>query len=471
MTATTIEHTLPDGTEAWIESITGEQLTGLSRHVARREAWVVDTQTSAGEAGQYFLRIDRNGIKGHGGPWSLERETAIIQSLMPTPVPVQRIVGWNGDLHLALQQMVPGDGELNLVPREQQHAVFADFCEALAHLHKLDPRALGLEDHCQWPQDAAAHALGEVRIIEKLWQRMPEPAEVGSLFTAFGKRWLENHVPAQTPHTVLVQGDTGPANFMFEGNAVTAFVDWEWAHIGDPMEDWGNIVVRDFFYPSSGGDMREYFALYEQHSGIEVDVEKVKYYTVQQLLRSVMSLLYTVRTLHWRDEVAMNMGYEMNCQRAMCDAIARAMGVDNAVASLPDSCLDSSGSASGDAMQRVLANSQAIVGEQLLPAQDDRYLTHRANSVNEMLEYGLRLQRYGAGLDALECQAIEDLLGQGFGSLPAAEQALRERIDNMEGRDDELAILRYLQQRAYRLEELMEPLLRRFANRSLARVD
>jgi aminoglycoside phosphotransferase len=47
---------------------------------------------------------------------------------------------------------------------------------------------------------------------------------------------------------VLVHGDFGPQNMLFDADvlSVTAILDWEWAHLGDPIEDlaWAEWIVR-----------------------------------------------------------------------------------------------------------------------------------------------------------------------------------------------------------------------------------
>ncbi len=460
---------LPAGTVEWIESITAETVSSLHRHVARREAWVVETLSSSAAKQWYFLRIDRAGAKGRGGPWSLLRETKIIQALAATEVPAQKIIAWHDEFHLALQEMVVGDSELDQVDRSQQHAVMMNFMAALAELHRLDPKALNLSAYCTWPESAEQQALSEVYVIKALWRSMPEPPSAGRLFSAFGRRWLENHVPPEYQHTVLVQGDTGPANFMFDGDKISASVDWELAHFGDPMEDLGNIVVRDYFYPSSGGDLQAYFSHYEQLSGIPFDVDKVKYYTVQQLLRSVMSLMYTVPSLKWNDEVAMNMGYEINCQRAMCDAIARAMAVSCPAEPMPVSVVQR-----GDEdkeMGRVFSIIEQQLQQQILPAQSDGFVAHRVEHIHAMVEFQHRQARYGPHLDRYEQSEIAVIMGTSFDDLPMAEEALLARIEAMDSVEEEQLILTYLHARAYRLEDLMEPLVRPFAHRFLAKVD
>jgi hypothetical protein len=53
---------------------------------------------------------------------------------------------------------------------------------------------------------------------------------------------------SRQPGQVLVHGDYGPNNVLLDPAArhVTAVVDWEWAHAGDPLEDlaWCEWIVR-----------------------------------------------------------------------------------------------------------------------------------------------------------------------------------------------------------------------------------
>ena len=45
---------------------------------------------------------------------------------------------------------------------------------------------------------------------------------------------------------VIVHGDFGPQNVLIEGGRITALVDWEFAHVGQPVEDlaWAEWIVR-----------------------------------------------------------------------------------------------------------------------------------------------------------------------------------------------------------------------------------
>ena len=100
----------------------------------------------------------------------------------------------------------------------------------------------------------------------------PDPA------LTFSLSWLRRHVPAYSGRPVLVQGDTGPGNFMYLGGRVTAVVDWELAHLGDPMDDIAWLSLRATQEPFT--DLPTRFREYEALSGNHIDVARVRYYQV-----------------------------------------------------------------------------------------------------------------------------------------------------------------------------------------------
>ncbi len=79
-----------------------------------------------------------------------------------------------------------------------------------------DPRAR-LE---HWARELDAHAL------------RPQPIARAAL------RWLRAHCPEPSGPLALVHGDFRSGNFLFtDGGRLVALLDWEMAHLGDPMED------------------------------------------------------------------------------------------------------------------------------------------------------------------------------------------------------------------------------------------
>ena len=56
---TELEHDLPEGLAEWIAQVGQGEITHIQRHVARREAWVVDITRKDGSVLNGFLRLQR----------------------------------------------------------------------------------------------------------------------------------------------------------------------------------------------------------------------------------------------------------------------------------------------------------------------------------------------------------------------------------------------------------------------------
>jgi aminoglycoside phosphotransferase (APT) family kinase protein len=99
-------------------------------------------------------------------------------------------------------------------------------------------------------------------------------------FCTWIESWMERHAPAYHGPLSLIQGDTGPGNFISQGDRVAGLVDWELAHLGDAMEDLGALRLRDVWTPFPGGVSR-YFDEYAAHSGRSIDVQAVRWYSIK----------------------------------------------------------------------------------------------------------------------------------------------------------------------------------------------
>lgn len=97
-------------------------------------------------------------------------------------------------------------------------------------------------------------------------------------------RWLEQNRPSQLRRT-LVHGDFRLGNIMVGPTGLASVLDWELAHIGDPMEDLGWLCVRAWRFggvqPVAGiGTYEELFAGYESVSGIRPNADAVRWWEI-----------------------------------------------------------------------------------------------------------------------------------------------------------------------------------------------
>lgn len=447
---------------AWVAQITGAEIVGSARHTARREAWCIDTRAADGSSGSYFLRIDRALAAGHGSTRNLRRETALIRALADSAVPVQTILGWNDKHCAALQSWVGGRAELNHEPRALQDKVMRDFMDILARMHRIDIGGLQLPEFIR-PATTADHSLLEIAALESSGLSPISACAINPL-AAFGKRWLINHVPTQVAGTVLLQGDTGPANFMFDDSGVTAVVDWEWGHYGDPMEDLGNIWLRDFFYPSSNGDLAPYFRHYAAASGFPLNYDSIRYYRVHQLVRSVIGLVYlTEQQLDWRTPVPLNLGYRALIDVETCRAIAVASGWSEVAGGLPiPELTDPPGS-----LYQTLAEQME---QWVAPQVGDASAAGIARGHAAVMRYLDRRERYGAEFADEELRSLRALLGSEFRDLDSGRAALIAEIETLPPAG-ERAVLDHLTRVVNYQAALMAPLTASWSDRRWSAIE
>ena len=102
-------------------------------------------------------------------------------------------------------------------------------------------------------------------------------------------RWLDERRPPPSGTTV-VHGDFRNGNLIVGPDGLRAVLDWELAHVGDPMEDLGWLCVKAWRFgvdrPVGGfGDYEELFAAYEGTSGRAVDADVVRWWEVLGTLK------------------------------------------------------------------------------------------------------------------------------------------------------------------------------------------
>ena len=104
-------------------------------------------------------------------------------------------------------------------------------------------------------------------------------------------RWLRANAPEPSGQVTLVHGDFRHGNFIIGAEGPRAVLDWELAHLGDPMEDLGWICVNSWRFgaidkPVGGfGTREDLFAGYEAAGGCHIDPARVTFWEVLGTLR------------------------------------------------------------------------------------------------------------------------------------------------------------------------------------------
>jgi aminoglycoside phosphotransferase (APT) family kinase protein len=164
-------------------------------------------------------------------------------------------------------------------PESTRAKVTDDFLGELARLQSLDYRECGLEI-LGAPENLEAPA----RIQAAHWTEIYDRDRMGEYYpildAAFA--WLKAN-PVVSDRIVIVHGDFRSGNYLYDQNGIIAMLDWEMAHLGDPMEDlgWASMMFwgRDEF---AGGLMEReaFYRLYEAKTGRRVDRDRLFFYQV-----------------------------------------------------------------------------------------------------------------------------------------------------------------------------------------------
>lgn len=152
---------------------------------------------------------------------------------------------------------------------DARETLVTDFGAALAKIHSLDPNsAPGLVETDQIDYYTA--------LLDDLGQPHPVLEVV--------RNWLLESRPSSA-RLCIVHGDFRLGNMIVGPEGLRVVIDWELAHLGDPMEDLGWLCVRAWRFggaaPVAGlGGYQQLFDAYEEAGGGVVDPTVVHWWEV-----------------------------------------------------------------------------------------------------------------------------------------------------------------------------------------------
>jgi aminoglycoside phosphotransferase (APT) family kinase protein len=437
---------LPDGMEDWIAEATGRRVVATTRIPggASREGWFVDVE-SDGPPEPLYLRLDRRGTDPLSAFHTLWVEAEIFRALDGTGVTVPRIVAVHPTEEAFLSERMPGETWFYRIhDPDEQVAVASDFIRNLAALHLLNPADLDIPSlgPPRPVPELVAEELGRMR------QRATRSNGTIDPFVELCIDWLVGHIPDYAGPVVLVQGDTGPGNFLYQGGRVTAVLDWELAHWGDPMDDiaWLSLrTVQDTFthFPDR---IREY----EELSGHRIEPSRVWYYRLLAETRLAASARGAARDAGNPDEDAPRdpgngLIYGMLHRRLTLEALAEVAGVELPADSLP---ADGHPRSHHHVFDDCLAALSTIV-----PRIEDPLASQWTKGVARALKYLREIDLSGNDFDAADLDEIAGMLGTRPESVASGRAELVDAVRAQRVSQD--TYVQYLWRQAKRDDYLM----------------
>lgn len=268
-----------------------ENLTRMSGGVSH-EIWSFDAFLDGGSDGapkKLVLRLDPSDVKIslHTGR---RDEFLMMRAAHRDGVPLPEVFWLCEDTKTLgapffIMERVEGETISRRLLRDPAYArarevIIVQLAEALARIHRVDPVKHGL-DFMAPPVDSAARTeiLRYLEIYHEFSVADPHPV------FDLAARWMLSHLPARETRG-FVHADFRIGNVVFGPEGLRAVLDFEGAHIGDPLEDVGWFMIRPWRYgedeKDAGGlaSRQTFLDAYANASGTAVDPKTVYFWEV-----------------------------------------------------------------------------------------------------------------------------------------------------------------------------------------------
>ena len=442
----------------WIRAATGAVDVQIERRSggASREGYTVDVRDADGSVRALWLRADSGAGPQSDTLYSLRREAGVYRALGTTPLRVARLVAVHPERDAFLLERIDGDGRFAAITDPTQEvAVATSFMEQMATLHAIDPQALDLPELGP-PTCIRDHVRAELDEWEAQYRAHDEPDPLLALALA----WLRDRMPddGEWP-VVLVQGDTGPGNFMYRDSEVAAITDWELAHWGDLHDDLGWICVRDT--QERFTDLAARFRDYERFAGRRIDPDRLRYFRVLAQARCAIGTRRGLLGRDHRAEVAAHLIFNTLHQRLLAEALADAEGLDLG----PTPPLEAAASDASWAFDVALDDLR----ENIVPQLGESFAARRAKGLARLLKYLREAQRLGPAAERAERDALSTLLEHEIDDRRAGRAELCAAIDA--GGVDLRRIIPFCRARADWANQIVGPAMGALADRHYAPIE
>jgi len=273
---------LDERLRSFVERATGARVVSSARvgTGASRATWLV----TLSDGGVPVLRADTGDGPMAGTALTLAREATVYAALEGSAVPIPRLLARKPEGDALLIARAPGMESLDGLEPVARARVMDAYVDALADLHGVDATRLALPGFARpEPGDPAGAELA-------LWRgvfdaRVTRPAPLAR----FAFAWLSRHAPRRADRIALCHGDVGPGNFLHAEGCISALLDWEFAHLGDPLDDLGWLCFRGHHLSEGIGDLDAQLARWSERTGLPADRARIAWYRALVMLRMLVA--------------------------------------------------------------------------------------------------------------------------------------------------------------------------------------
>lgn len=269
---------------------------------ASRETYLLNLK-AGGAARDVILRRDP--------PSSLidterQLEFGAYERIFPTDVPVPEPLfleydsSWLGQPFSIMAAIPDCQSDVSMLAAEQKQKLGRQKYQILGRLAKKDPVALGFDAITDMPaaEDCALRQLQYWESVIREDELHPQPIAWAAI------RWLHRNLPPAAQQISVVHGDYRTGNFLFNSDAeITAILDWEMCHLGDPLEDlaWSMDPLWSRDEPGLAGRLiaiEDAIAVWESESGLACDRNAFQWWRIFVALKALAIWISSSEDFH-----------------------------------------------------------------------------------------------------------------------------------------------------------------------------
>ncbi len=416
---------------AWIADNLGARVTRIEMQGRWRPAWFVDAERD-GERLHLYVRGERT---ENFLPYGLRREYEVHRCLEQGGIRVPHLYGFIEDLPGSVMDVVPGRPNLGTCDDPQdKDAVLGQLAEQMVAMHALDPQPLvdaGLRLPTE-PRDVTLSLFQDFYDNYAARHQRPDP------LLEFCAQWVLRNAPEASEPARVIACDAG--QFLFDGDTLTAMMDFELSALGDPLMDLAALRIRGQW--EDLGDIPAFYRRYEAVSGRPVDMQKVRFNTAAfSLAGALASAICVDQFLEAPSENADYVEYlswvTWEVKQAI-EAIGEYLGIALAATELPEPAntgLDEALFAMGAALESGAGGSAV-----------DEYRHRVRVSIHAHMQL---VNAYGPAFEEEYCGDVADLLGRTPQSVAEADRWLEDFVRSA-GPDADETLLILLHRRVCR---------------------
>lgn len=300
----------------WIEREIGPVLS-MRREGRWRPAWFVDAQGPHGLARLY--------VRGaRGGRWParpLAYEARVHRVFEENGIKVPHLYGYIEDVPAIVMDLVPGRPNLSTAANAADRLRLREqLADQMRKIHELDP-ALIVAAGAALPVEPRQITLSAYRDAERVYltgERLPSPD------IEFVRCWLDRNVPDSLDPPCVIAMDAG--QFIFEGDELTAMLDFELVSIGDRHTDFSALRSRERV--EGFDDPEGFYRLCEERGGRPIDIDHVRFQHIAFSLFTPLQIADDLARPQQQEDHHEYLIWHAISMKDALEGVAEAMGIE-----------------------------------------------------------------------------------------------------------------------------------------------